>query len=101
MSISDTPPTLNYIFDNKNLFDSGFIYGSPNAWVQFIILEFQFPTGPQILAPAVGWLAMLTFGLALLNHIKLRGGRTYERTKNIKGGDVHTNELIQRGGCNI
>ena len=91
MSISDTPPTLNYIFDNKNLFDSGFIYGSPNAWVQFIILEFRYPTGPQILAPAVGWLATLTFCLASLtfclaslNLVKLRG-------------DVHKHERANSG----
>ena len=41
-------------------------------------LEFQGPTGPPILAPAVGWLATLTFGLASLNLSKLRWGRTYE-----------------------
>ena len=63
MSISDLPPKLNDILDNKNLFDFGFIHGSPNAWVQFIILEFQ---GPESLAPAVGWLTTLTFGLASL-----------------------------------
>ena len=36
MSISDLPPTLNYIFDNKKLFDFGFIQGPPvnnmNFW---------------------------------------------------------------------
>ena len=84
MSISDTPPTLNYIFDNKNSFDSGFIYGSPNAWVQFIILEFQCPTGPQILAPAVGWLATLTFGVSSLNLDKM--GMYMNLTINLEGG---------------
>ena len=58
----------------------------------------QGPTGPQILAPAVGWLATLTFGLALLNLSKLRWGRTYERTNKIKGGDVHRNEQTNHGG---
>ena len=38
---------------------------------KYFILEFQGPTGPQILAPAVVWLATLTFGLASLNLIKL------------------------------
>ena len=87
MSISDTPPTLNYNFDNKNLFDSGFIYGSPNTWVQFIILEFQCPTGPQILAHAVGWLVTLTVRYASLNIIK-RQVHTYEQTNK----RPHTNE---------
>ena len=61
---------------------------------KYFILEFQGPTGPQILAPAVVWLATLTFGLASftfglasLNLIKLRG-------------DVHTNERTKiRWGC--
>ena len=52
-------------------------------------LEFQVPTGPHILAPAVDWLFTLTFGLtsftfALASHnlIKLRGDvNTNEQTK--------------------
>ena len=48
-------------------------------------LEFQGPTGPLILAPAVRLLATLKFGLASLNFFKLSEGVTY----------IRTNELFQ------
>ena len=44
---------------------------------KFEILKYW---GPQILAPAVAWLATLTFGFTSLNLSILRWGRKYERT---------------------
>ena len=56
-------------------------------------LEFQGPTGPLILAPAVGWLATLTFSFASLNLV-----HTNEQTLR---GDMNTNEQTLRRDVNM
>ena len=61
-------------------------------------LEFQGPTGPQILAPAVGWLATLTYGFASLKLNKLGWRDVYTNKRMCCMGET---KFYPYGKCDI